>query len=223
MKPLITIHMTPEERAERRHALLQPRPPSPPQPGDTAASYKGLTIEHPLVSENNQKKIFYYPDSLQRLRQAGYDRHLLPAEIFSLLSDGLESKLSGVNADVAKNMVESYGEWTSMAWERKGSVLVAYRDPENLVWNGSDYGVNGTLKHTERKEFAIGNAQSTSWLDLNMFSPEFILYHYGRSFAQLPQEMQAGNRRAQIYLPPEGIIRPVGRGGLGWASRGAKK
>ena len=42
---------------------------------------------------------------------------------------------------------------------------------------------------------------------------ELIQFLYSRSFDQLPNIMKpGGNRKAQIWLPQEGIIRPCGHG-----------
>ncbi len=249
MKPLITIHMTPEERAERRHALLQPRPVSQ-QPPDGAANYHALRIEHPIPCDGGgSKELFHYEKSLERLKQAGYERHLRPAEAFGLIIDSLEGKLSGQPAVVAQNMLESYGEWMSMAVKIENRVIHLYRDPVGLVWNGSDYAVNGTLASTEERTFPLaktvptkGRFKKTKALalkaeeynplsEISKIAPDFIEYLWSKPYAQLPSDIQ---KNGGFYLPPEGIIRPVGRGLLdSWsnlfgyyvirASRGAKK
>ena len=72
----------------------------------------------------NNKTLPTYDASLARLRQEKYERHASPSEAFSLIEDNLEGKLSGALKAVADDMMSSYGEWLSMAFERKGICLL---------------------------------------------------------------------------------------------------
>ncbi len=237
MKPLIRVSMTSGEKEERLRALLAPRQAPPGASGAAFADYKGLQIEHPVPYNNTEKTLFHYETSLERLKSAGFQRHLRPAEIFSILVDNLEGKLSGRDAEVAKNMLESYGEWTSMAIKVEGEVIRTYQDPEELFWNGNDYGVT-TLRSSEEKGFlrtatvpqkrvltktrrvALKPDSYHALPVLHQVAPALVEYLWSKPYDQLPQEIQ---KNGGLYLPPEGIIRPVGRGyraatGTSWAA-----
>ncbi len=232
MKPLIHVSLTPEERAERLARLLEPRPANPSPPGvPSAVSYQRLIIEPSAPrTGGSEKDLLTYDASEARLVQAGYLRHLFASEAFGLLIDSLESKLSGPVAAIAQDMVSSYGEWLSLAWKKQGTNLLVYEYPV-VSWDGSAYALARPVAPTLTLD--IGSQPSTQWIDLQALPDSFTQYHYGRSFAQLPQEMKAGGKRAQVYFHNDGTFWPVGRGGRGWcyrgggsggrASRGAKK
>ena len=182
-------------------------------------SYQGLEFEHPIPYKDENKELFYFNTGLAQLRKAGFQRYPRPAEAFSLIIDGLEGKLTGELADVQQNMLESYGEWLSLAVQRKGDTLIASVDPENLHRNTkkSRYELNGKTVHcTDQKEFTIKNQPSQQWINLQALDQDLIQFLYGRTFDQLPQPLREGPERAQLYLPPEGVVRPVARGNLGW-------
>lgn len=179
----------------------------------SGTSYQNLTIESLTPRDgNNKKQLLTYDQSLARLKTAGFQRHLRPAEAFGLLADGLEGKLSKELQAVSQDMLSSYGEWLSLAVERKKDALVCYLDPQGLEWNGSVYVKKSDFASAEKQEFSIVGIPSQSWTDIARFYDTVVRFLYGRSFKELPQEMQTGNRRAQAYLPPDGTVWPVGRG-----------
>lgn len=178
---------------------------------------QGIEFEPLAYREENRthKALLTYDKSLERLRAAGYERHPQPAEVFSLLADNLEGKLDAQEKAIADDMLKNYGEWLSVAVERKGNVLVAYFDPVGLQWNerANKYGVKGTLLYSHRNEYDVTGKPSEQWIDLEQFSPEFVQDMYSRPFAKLPEKMQEGNQRVQVWLSSDGEMWPVGRGG----------
>jgi len=161
----------------------------------------------------SEKASFSFDQSLAKLRERGYERHPRSVEMFSLLSDHLEERLGNGVQEVAVDMLENYGEWVSLAWERKGDVLIAYVDPVGLVWDEQrrEY-VRDNFDCAQTQEFDITGKQSRHGVDLKEFGREFVVAHYGVPFDELPVQMREGDRRAQAYLTPEGIVWPVGRG-----------
>jgi len=215
--------------------------------GSKAVLYQNLAIEPTVPRDGSGKQLFTYDKSLSRLQKAGYQRHLRPAEAFSLLAGSLESTLNGLTRTVAEvqrkqlenevtlvaeDMLSSYGEWLSLAMERKGDTLFCHFDPQGLEWNGSTYVKTADWKSTEQREFSIAGKPSQKWIDLKEFDDNLVVALYGRSWKDLPQKMKTGDRRAQMYLPPEGVLWPVARGNFYysnfvvscysylWASRG---
>ncbi len=182
------------------------------------------------------KQCLSFDASLARLKSAGFERHARSQEVFGLLIDGLEGKLAGQLKGVYDDMLVSYGEWLSLAVKREGDVLIAYVVPKNLVWdkNKSNYVVRGQVDCVSKETFNIAGKQSQTLIDLREFEDKFVKFVYGCSFNQLPQIIREGDRRvrrAQVYLPSDGIVRPVARGDFdgrfdvncyfnGWASRG---
>jgi len=160
-----------------------------------------------------EKKLFRYDESLSSLRERGYERHPRPAEVFTLLADSLEEKLTPQDQTIVNDMLSSWGEWLSVAWERQGNILIAYLDPIGLVWDKSKFFYfKQDFQYTSQHVFDITDKNSQEWISLRDFSDDFVEFHYGRKFDDLPAEIQ---QKAYILLPPEGVIRPAGRGGDG--------
>ena len=197
--------------------------------------YADVEFEVQAPRDRINKKLYSFDKSLARLQKADFERHPRPLEAFTLITDGLEGKLSGVQKDICNDMLElgSYGEWLSLAFERNNDILTCYLDPEGLIWNSksSEY-VKDDFKFAEKKEFNIAGKPYQQWIELETFSNDFVQYIYGHNFKDLPIEMREGNKRAQVYLPPNCITKPVARGGYGngygfssgsyWASRGVR-
>ena len=187
-------------------ALYEPLPPKPPK----------LVIEAEVPRDVGGINVLYrFDESLEALKAIGYERHLRPVEAFSLLERNLEGKLSEEEQEIAEDMmIDPYywGEWLSLAWERKGNVLVAYLDPVGLVWDQKKWSyVKQDFSCSEKKQFDITGKAYCRNIDLQKFSDDFVEWHYGRKFSELTKEMREGERSAQVYLPAAGVIWPVGR------------
>ena len=180
--------------------------------GSSVALYKNMEFEHPAYrrAREKEKALLTYDASLARLRAAGFERHARPQEVFGLLIDGLEGKLTPQEKKIHDDMFTSYGEWFSLAFERQGDWLISYLDPAGLEWEKDKY-VKTHFKYAEQRDFDITGKISREWLDLNLFNDDFIQFLYGRSFADLPQEMRVGERKAQVYLPSDETAWPVSR------------
>ena len=177
-----------------------------------SVSYNGLDFEAAAPRDGAQKALLTYDASLARIKAGGYERHALPSEAFSLIADNLEGKLKGNLKAEADDMLSSYGEWLSMAVERKGDILICYMHPEGLVWNSkkSKYEQN-SFKCDGRQEFNISGKKSQEWISLDKFDDDFVKLFYGRSFDGLPKEMRQGSGKAHVALPADGELWPVGR------------
>ena len=198
----------------------------------TGIEYNGLRIQRRAYRKagEREKALLSYDQSLEQLRNKGYERHLRPAEAFTLLAEGLEGRLTPDLKKVYDNMLTSYGEWVSMAMERKGDTLITYLDPKGLKWDGQKYVKTPEFNFQETKVFGIKGMKSQEYIDLNQWNPELVQYVYGRAFANFPSEMKERSYSAQLYLPAEGMVQPVGRGnfrdrfyagsGFRWAVRG---
>ena len=199
------------EAEEEKQKAQQPIPPVTPQ----YTTLKDLLVEQTSLRDtNNNKVLLSYDNSLKALQQRNFQRHLRPSEAFHILIESIENQQSPYKP-LAQDMLSSYGEWVSLAIKRTGNQLTCYLDPENLIWNAPKeiYEVQGSLKHSGEHTFTIDNAiKSQTYVDLNQFPPDLQVFLYSKPFDQLPDMMKAGNKRAQLYLPPENRIWPCGRG-----------
>jgi len=172
--------------------------------GNKAVLYQNLAIEPTASRNDSEKQLLTYDQSLARLRKAGYQRHLRPAEAFGLLADSLEGKLDEGLQSVARNMVRSlYGEWLSMAMERQGDILICYLDPQGLEWNGSSYVKTTSFSSSETRQFSVAGKSSEPGIDLEEFDDDLVVALYGYSWKDLPQKMKTGDRKAKMCLPSE--------------------
>ncbi len=185
----------------------------------STGSYKNVVFEEKAkYSDNNpnEKQLFTYDKSEERIKQKNPSaRHARPSEAFGLIIDCLENKVNDEKLlKVKEDMLESYGEWLSCAFERQGNTLIVYLDPTGIKWNGSEYIKTENFKFADKKVFDITGIYSQTWTDLNKFNEEFVKHIYGRKFNDLPAEMKTGSKKAQVYLPPDGKFWPVARGGV---------
>ena len=187
----------------------------------TGILYGDVTFEPRADYYGEDKRLYTFDKSLERVRAAGHVRHPRPSEVFSLLIANLEDELTSEQESVAEDMLKSYGEWLSAAVETKteGKIfsrekrsLSVYFDPL-LEWDGKKYvWKNGTPTYAKKQEFDVTGRAAETWIDLGGFPDDFVLCMYGSQFKDLPPVMQQGDKRAQVYLPPDGQIWPVCRG-----------
>ena len=230
---------------EQKRAGRKPRPATTITPatppviipaGSLVVPYHSIEFEHPAYRAAGQtdKTLLRYDASLARLRAAGFTRHARPQEVFSLLIDGLEGKLTPQEKSICDDQLTSYGEWFSLAFERQGDLLITYLDPEGLGWRNNKYVKTKSFKFAEKKDFDISGKESQQLIDLNLFQDDLVQFMYGRSFVALPQEIREGEKKAQLYLPTDKTALPVGRSNFyygydasgdnfgNWASRGVR-
>ena len=201
-----------EQRRVLEHVLEKMARSASPADGATGTMYNDVIFEPRAAYNGDDKQLLTFDQSLERLINAGHKRHPHPAEAFSLLIAGLENKLTSQQKAVADDMLTSYGEWLSAAVERKGDTLTVYFDPQGLVFNSSAH-TTKNFTCSEKRDFPLATGiPSSTLVDLARFSTELVTTLYSRSFQQLPQKMREGEGKAQLYLPPDGIIRHVGRG-----------
>jgi len=199
-----------EKSAEKaKPAESKAKPTETPRQNIIEASYKDIEFEQPAYRKQGEGEdnILSFNDSLTRLKNAGFERHARPQEVFGLLIDGLEGRLNGNLAEVEKDVLTSLGGWMSMAFERKGDILIAHLDPEGLVWDGNRY-VKQNFKNNGQQEFSVKGKVSNKGIPLNEFNEDLVRFLYARPFTDLPKEMQTGTL---IALPP-GAAWPVCRG-----------
>src|SRR3989344_587887 len=123
----------------------EPVPEPTPEPAKPAAAspiivpvdYENLQIEQLSPREGVEKKLFYYDKSLADLRTRLKNpnaRHLGHREVFGIIIDGLEGRLDDPKLvslkQIYSDMISSYGEWLSLAMQRKKDKLICYEKPE---------------------------------------------------------------------------------------------
>ncbi|MBI5002513.1 hypothetical protein HZC31_03950 [Candidatus Woesearchaeota archaeon] len=191
----------------------------------SAITYNNLSLEDRTYQENGETKLLPYDQSLARLRQAGFTRHLYPVEAFQFIIDGLEMKLAPHQHLFCAQMLTSPAEWLNIAIgveEKKhflwhpSRTLTLYFDPEGLVWDPKKRQYN-TQKFTysRKQDFDITSLPVAQYVDLSHFSDSFALAVTGRSCASLPKNLRDKNdsRRVQVYIPRVGTLCPAARVG----------
>ncbi len=170
-----------------------------------------VVFEEKAVYDGKEKRLYTYDASLRALRARGYERHPRPVEAFDLICRGLEGTLQPDQQAIADNMLNGYGEWLSMAIMQEENMLHCYLDPENLVWNGYQYVVQGgKLKHAGEEVYSIGSLLDWSTpKGVNEINPFLVQKLWSRPYAILPEEIR---QNTWLYLPPENVLMPVSRG-----------
>ncbi len=213
----IDYNLTGEDvKLTERKPAKQETSPVLPRQNIITASYKDIEFEpRAYRKQGTAKELLYFDKSLERLKLTGYERHPRPQEAFGLIIDGLEQKLAGALADVNTDFFTNYGEWLSCAFERQGDKLIAYLDPEGLVWKNDKY-VKQDFKFADKQEFSIAGKASNVWIPLQEIDTNLVTFLYTRPFKDLPEELQKGNRKANIAFPADGAAWPVGRVSNDW-------
>ncbi len=161
-----------------------------------SVEFEPLAYRRPGETE---KALLTESASQQRLQRERYDRHPSPPEEFSFVIDHFEHKLPSDLEAIAEDMLTSHGERLGMRLERKGKILVAHLEQ------------GGWPMRYATQQFSIGDFPSEEFIDLKKVPEELAVFLYSKPFDELPEVMRKGDRRAQIYLPPEGVIHPVSR------------
>ncbi len=174
----------------------------------TGILYNGVVFEPKAFDDGTNKKSYTFDQSLERLQQAGFERHPRLQEVLSLLIANIENKLTPEQKAVVDDMLDSYGEWLSVAMERHGDTITVYTDPEGLVWNGSSKYVKQDFKSSSKQDFSVSGIPSQIYVDLNRFGNDLVEFFYTRPFNDLPQQIQ---KYTMLQLPPDGQIWPAGR------------
>jgi hypothetical protein len=198
------------EEAQKKNAEEKANAPSEEPAGRiTPPDYSGLEFE-PKNSHTHDDSTYIYDDSLKRIKKAKYRRHPAPSEVFTLLADNLEGKLTGNLKAAADEMVDDLGEWLSMSMKRRGDILICYLHP-NLKYQNGRYHLHGKYKCEFLRMFNVAGKSSEECIPLNKFDDDFVKFVYGRIPENLPKEMMQGKKKATVLLPKEGIVSPVSR------------
>ena len=187
-----------------------------------------LEVEEPpgIYSRNYWR----YEDSLKKLRDRGFKRHLRPVEFFNVL---VENEKVGV-LPLAESTVplahwqSGCDEWISLALKKEGDALQIAFDPENLAWNSSlrKYIVlDGRLKHAGKLSGFPYNLiadfydQNKNAYIFNIKNTGTDLIRGGTPISQFPvvlmkalagaEPSDISRYRIAVYLPPEGEWEPA--------------
>ncbi len=145
-------------------------------------------------------KDYTYEQSLERLRELGYERHPRPWEFSKVIIDYLEGKLK--NMDFALKFENIYltghSRWLNAAAVVAYNQLTIYGDPIDIEWDYSTkrgYKFDGRYGHSIRtfdlppKEYKFSIIRADlSEVDKRMEG--LIPFLFGREFEELPKELQ---------------------------------
>ena len=155
--------------------------------------------------------------SLARLRDASYDRHPRPQEVFGLLMDALEDKIYDREILGLSRVLLIDGEWLSIAFQKEGRKLMIYLDPVGLVTKvehprkgiPTDEFSYVEFSYVEKREFSIKGKPSGELISASRFKDDLVRYLCGRSFRELPRSFRwRGEDGVNLSLPYEedGIV-----------------
>ena len=178
-------------------------------------SYRNLEWELAApVLGSNIKILYSYEKSLARLRDAGYERHPRPWEVFSLLIDYTKGRLGDdvFLKSVAADILRNNGEWLSLAMKIIDGQLFCYVDPETLIpWEKSV--AERKFNYLTHKRFDVTGIRTQNWIELGEFSIGLVRFLYGKAINEtigIAKDQEAF-RNSKIWLPGEEELRPVGR------------
>ncbi len=184
-------------------------------------STEKLAIEEKVLKEtNNEKKIYSYNESLERLRKYGYERHLRPNEAFKIIIDALEHPESNYK-EIYKDMMSSFGEWLSLAIERDKDSLNCYSDPEFTL--DYKYLTRRKIKYNQKYTFDIKNIKTYEddgfslnpilerRVTLELLPQDLVCLLYTKKFDDLPEIIK---KKGNILIPEGNIIAPLIRKGV---------
>ena len=147
-----------------------------------------------VIEEKKTKNYMYFNDSLARLREAGFKRHLRPVEYFAIFADVETHGSASPYYELRKNLWSNYGEWLSMAVMIKDGMLHIAMDPENIAWN-------------DKKSEHIYTGPTT----ITIPAPQLKADKWNENISEFTNYFGVGCKG--IYLPKEGVWGPVGFGG----------
>jgi len=180
------------------HAVEQPAATPP------SIAYEELEWELTVPREKSNAKIsFTYNNHVARLEREGWERAPTPQEIFRLLIDDLEGKLNESQQALVSDIQSSYWEWTCHAMRRQENTLHIYeyvtQFPEDTTKQIDVTIIPSWCK--SHRSFDIAGLTRGVWNDIKDIDPGLVTYFYSRPFEALPEVMQTGVTKAQIYIP----------------------
>lgn len=151
-------------------------------------SLENLIVEPKINFEDDS---FDY--SLQKLRNRGYQRHMLPQEVLPFLAEHQPEYLS-------KNWVYF---WLSMAIRREGSKLDIAFNPENLYYHHSkgEYLIRNEeneIRCSERRTFNLENRPLL--YGRNDLPEELLKFLFGPDYSELLDKIKGKGREAAFFL-----------------------
>ena len=183
--------------------------------GSRKAVFDGLDFEPKAYRESGKKKLLTYDKHEARLKKAGYDRAPTSQEAFGLIIAHLEGKLKKINPvldEVARDMLDSYGEFFCQAVQRKGNKWIIFEKATGLKWDNSNdkYNIPRKKWYENKVVFDISGLAVGKWISLKEVDekhPELIEYFYTRPFKGLPKHIG----EVDMYIPNDNNMWPVGR------------
>ena len=146
-----------------------------------------------VFEEKKTGNSMYFNESLDRLRKAGFKRHLRPVEYFEILADVEANGTASPHFELRKNLWSGYGEWLSMAVMLKDGILHIALDPENIAWNSKK-----------------GQYEYAGQASINIPAPQLKANDWNENISEFTNYFGVGCKG--IYLNREGVWGPVGCG-----------
>ncbi len=171
--------------------------------------YGGLEWEVEFDDENSKISFpmhpgLFYTESLERIKEAGFERHPRPAEFFGFLFDYWKGEFEENPAltQLAESARDLRGIWLSAAVElKKDNCYMFHTDPSNICYDPTKggYYADGVLKHHGGMYFDVDKIPEKGEFETHMLSDRLMRYLYSMGFDKLPTALQLGT----VCLPVE--------------------
>lgn len=195
---------------------------TPSTPTEPLVAFGPLRVEARAEYSGSAKTLYTFDQAQAALATKDLVLPTFRQVMEHVIIPGLEHTLSPGQQNVFDDLFKSYGEWTDNAFYRKGNLLYVSTGIKGLVRNGADYCAGKMTVDATPTAYDITDLPSQEWLSLERVtkrSPALINDLYSKPFGQLPRRIK---KDAGLYLPPEGVVRPVGRGVYLVASSGRR-
>ena len=173
--------------------------------------HEGLEWEAEFYKDNSKVSFpmhpgLFFTESLERIKEAGFERHPRPAEFLGFLLDYWEGKFeeNTILTQLAESARDLRGTWLSAAVELKlkhDNCYMFHTDPPNICYDPTKggYYADGVLRHQGGMYFEVDEIPEKGEFETHMLSDRLMRYLYGIGFDKLPFRLQLGN----VYLPVE--------------------
>ena len=150
-----------------------------------------------------------YDEHVKRLNESKWTRAPSPQEVFSLLTDYFQGKLTGYYKDIASNLIKLPGEFLCNAIYVDGSELMVYENVRNIYYSNKEksYKISDPIWFDNVKNFNV-NLPVNQFSLVSAFPKEFVEYLYTRTADKLPKDQ---THNARIHVPEKLRLYPIKR------------
>ncbi|MBI4143903.1 hypothetical protein HY486_01510 [Candidatus Woesearchaeota archaeon] len=157
--------------------------------------------------ETPELTLFHFDESIKHLLLAGFDRHPMPAEIYSLLIETFNNNpdLSPSLRATLNNFISPLNTWLDIVVWNDWNTLRFYEHPRNLKFVGNCYDLRGMTYSDQQtiKPSLVKNYYTIK--ELADICPPLVTYLWSCPFKEIPTQMH----NYRFILPSKGSGFPL--------------